>query len=476
MNVHFDQPIILQRSPRWSRAVVWSIVGVTVFGVLWACIAKIEESVPATGKLEPQGAVKEVKVPLNGVVKTISVRDGQKVKQGDLLLTLDSTIAQAQLEASKKVRDAIAQENQYYRAVLGGTAAPTALNLSVGLEALTRSRSTLVEENRLYRAQLTQTSDPNFSAEQQLRLKSAQAESSSREASAQLETAQLERQLAQAKVQLLNAQNTLKINQQIYAGLAPIAREGAVSRIQILKQQQQYQTSQAEVAQFQAEAQRLELAIVQSQQKLQNTVAVSTQDTLLKIAENEKKIAEIDTQLNKLIIENEKKIAETDNQLKQTQVTLQYQEIRAPVDGTVFDLKATNPGFVANSAEPILKVVPDNTLQVEVFITNKDIGFVREGMPVDVRIDSFPFSEYGDVKGELLSVGSDALPPTEVRPVYTFPAKIRLKQNTLKANGRELALQSGMSVSVNIKVRDRPIISILTDSFTQQIESLKNVR
>ncbi len=450
----------------------------TAFSILWACFAKTEEAVSAAGKLEPQGAVKEVKVPVNGVVKAIAIREGQRVKQGELLLTLDSAAAQAQLDSLKKVREALSQENQYYRSVLGGSSGivTQAIKLPVGLEALTRSRSTLLEENRLYRSQLTQTGSASFSAEQQLRLQSAQSESSSREASAQLETQQLERQLAQAKLKLSNAENTLKINQQIYSDLAPIAKQGAVSRIQILKQQQEFQNSQAQVAQLQEEQQRLELAIAQSQQKLQNTVALSTQDVLLKIADNEKKIAEIDSQFNKLMVENDKKIAETDNQLKQTQVTLQYQEIRSPVDGTVFDLKATSPGFVANSTEPILKVVPDNTLQAEVFITNKDIGFVKEGMPVDVRIDSFPFSEYGDVKGELISVGSDALPPTQARQVYTFPAKIRLKQSTLKANGRELALQSGMSVSVNIKVRDRAVISILTDSFTQQIESLKNVR
>ena len=186
-------------------------------------------------------------------------------------------------------------------------------------------------------------------------------------------------------------------------------------------------------------------------------------------------------------MDNKKQIAEIDNRLNQARLTLKYQEVRAPVDGVVFDLKPGNPGYVVNASEPIVKVVPSENLLAKVFITNQDIGFVKKGMedrkakgeggmPVDVRVDSFPFSEFGDIKGTLLSLGSDALPPTEVRPFYSFPAKIALESQALKSQGVDLKLQSGMSISVNIKVRDRTIMSILTDKFTSQIEGLKNLR
>lgn len=480
MNIHFDQPIILQRSPRWSRAIVWGLMSVTTFSVLWACFAKLEEAIPATGKLEPQGAVKEVKVPLNGVVKAVQVKDGQRVKQGDLLLMLDPTAAQAQLTSLQKIRETLLQENEFYRSTMTNEANPSAVNrslkLPVGLAALTKSRSTLMAESQLYRTQLSIGSGANLDANQQMRLRSAQSETASRAAIARLEVDQLERQLTQVQVQRSNAENNFKINQQIYQGLAPVAKAGGVSKIQFLKQQQEVQTKAAEVAQFVQEQERIKLVIAQSQQKLQNTLEVATQEVLNKIAQNDKQIAEIDSQLNKVIVENGKRIAEIDNQLSQTQMTLKYQEVRAPVDGIVFDLKATGAGFVANSAEPVLKVVPDHSLQAEIFLTNKDIGFVKPGMPVDVRVDSFPLSEFGDIKGELVSVGSDALPPSQIRPFYTFPARIQLNQQSLRANGRELPLRSGMAISVNIKVRDRRVISILTDGFTQQIEHLKSIR
>ena len=205
-------------------------------------------------------------------------------------------------------------------------------------------------------------------------------------------------------------------------------------------------------------------------------MSTSAKETLTQIADNEKRIAEIDSQINKSIVENEKRIAELDGQIKQAKLTKKYQVVRAPVDGTVFDLKAGNPGYVANTTEPVLKVVPEQSLMAEVFITNKDIGFVRKGMPVDVRIESYNFSEFGDIKGILVSVGEDALPPDEIYPYYRFPAKVELNRQTLNANGEKLPLQSGMSITANIKARDRTILSIFTDKFTKTVESVKFVR
>ena len=120
--------------------------------------------------------------------------------------------------------------------------------------------------------------------------------------------------------------------------------------------------------------------------------------------------------------------------------------------------------------------MPADALVAKVDITNKDIGFVKEGMRVDVRIDSFPFSEFGDVKGELVSIGSDALPPDQIHQYYRFPVKVKLDQQSLVVNGKKVPLQSGMSVSVNIRVRDRTVLSIFTDLFTSQTDSLKTVR
>ncbi len=474
----FDQPVMLKRSPMLSRAVLWSLIGFTSFTVIWAAVARIEEAIPAQGKLEPKDAVKEVQVPVTGVVKQVFVKDGQQVKKGDLMMVLDPTSVTAQLISQRKIRNALIRENQFYYNVLRGGANFSVSNLKIPQELakLAKSRTTLEAENRLYRAQLTgNAKQANLNAEQEMRLRSSQEELRSRAAAIRLEADQLKHQLAQNRARLSNAKSILAINQGILSDLEPLFKEGAIAKLQYRQQQQEVNNTQTQVLELTEEVQRLRLAISQSEQRLKNTISGSYQDILGKIADNEKRIAEIDSQLNKVVVDNQNRIAEIESQISQAQVTLKYQEVRAPDSGTIFDLKASK-GFVTNPSEPVVKVVPDQTLVAQVFLTNKDIGFVKEGMDVDVRFTSYNFSEFGDIKGKLISVGKDALPPDETRPYYTFPARVRLNEQTLTNNGRRLPLQSGMEVQANIRVRDRTILSIFTDKFFEQVESLKFVR
>jgi multidrug efflux pump subunit AcrA (membrane-fusion protein) len=480
----FDRHVILKQPHHWSRGILWGIIGVTTFGVIWASVAKIEQAVPAQGKLEPQGAVQEIQAPVAGVVEKIYVKDGQPVKKGDLLLRLDPRADKAKLASLTKVREALVKENQFYREVLSNTnpvsvseLSTARLGLAPEIASLTKSRKALIEENQLYRTLLSGDAQGNsLSPEQRARLRIVTAELNSRIAANQLEVGQLNRQLDQNKVQLDNSQSRFKVEQGILNEIEPLAEEGAVPRIQHLRQRQEVKTRQAEVSQLIQEEERLQLKVGQAKQQLANTLAASQKDLTDRIATNDKQLAEIDSQLNKIIVENEKKIAEIDGQLSQTQLNLNYQELRAPVSGTVFDLKPAGTGFVTNSTEPILKIVPDDALIAKVDITNKDIGFVREGMAVDVRIDSFPFSEFGDVKGTVKTIGSDALPPDQIHPYYRFPTEIQLKEQFISVNGRKVPLQSGMSISSNIRVRDRTVLSIFTDLFAKNADSFKTVR
>jgi hemolysin D len=475
------QPALLQQSSIWSRAIMWAIIGVTTGVVTWAFLAKIEEAVPAIGQIETQGATQEVKVPVGGVVQQVFVRNGQKVNQGDRLLTLDPAAATAQQTSLKQVRSDLMQENAYYRLILQGTASSQQLmdglsRLKPELASLARSRINLQAENQLFRAQLANPTAVALTPGQRERLASSQSELASRRAVAELEVSQLRQQLEQAKIQLAGAKDILKINEGILSDIKPLADEGALSRIQYLQQVQTVRNQQAEVARFAQETQRLTLAIAQAQQKLTNTVDVSTKDILTQIAANDQRIADIDSQFSKISIDNQRRIAEIDSQLIQAQQLVRYQELRAPITGVVFDLKANTAGYVASNTEPMLKIVPSQNYKAKVYIRNQDIGFVREGMMADVRLDSFPFSEFGDIKGKVTWVGDDALPPTPERQFVSFPAEIELQSQTMRVRGKDVPLQSGMSLSVNLKVRDRSVISLFLDSFNSNVEPFKNVR
>ena len=118
--------------------------------------------------------------------------------------------------------------------------------------------------------------------------------------------------------------------------------------------------------------------------------------------------------------------------------------------------------YNTGASEPILEIVPEDNLVARVFITNQDIGFVKTDMRVDVRIDSYSYSEFGDIEGTLVHIGSDALPPDETFPFYRFPAEVELDTQYLPLGEQPLLLQSGMSVSANIKIRKRRVITLLS--------------
>ncbi|MBE9166121.1 HlyD family efflux transporter periplasmic adaptor subunit [Pleurocapsales cyanobacterium LEGE 06147] len=506
-----SQPAVFLKQPAiWSRAIIWGIMGITIFGVAWASVAKVEKVIPAQGKLEPQAAVKKVQAPVAGVVADVLIDDGDLVKPHEVLIRFDMTATKAQLESLEQIRKSLIQENQFYRFHIGSSQTSQIntiqLKLPPEILLLIKNRANLVAENQLYQIQMTgsgSTGRANLTLEQQLRLRMSQAEFDSRVTASQEEVEQLAKQLQQTQIELANSrklltndqnnfvteQNNLAIEQQILHNLEPLVKKGAIAQIQYHRQEQEVgrrkvevSKSQAEVSTRQAEVnrliqeqQRINSEIAQAKAQLTNTIATTKTELQDKIALNQQSIADIDTQLGKQIIENDKKIAEIASQISQIKQNLKYQEIKAPVAGTVFELKAY-PGFVPTSGQTVLEIVPNDALIAEVFIPNKDRGFVKVGMDVDVRVDSFDFSEFGDINGKLIWIGADALPPDEIHPYYRFSAKIQLEKQFIEVNGQETSLESGMSVKVNIKERKRRAITIFTGFLTKKLESLQQSR
>ncbi|MEM9005326.1 MAG: HlyD family efflux transporter periplasmic adaptor subunit [Cyanobacteria bacterium P01_F01_bin.86] len=477
---NFDRPVILRQSPRWARYVVWGIVSVTVASITWACLAKIEEAIPAQGKLEPRGVVQPVQAPVGGVVQEILVQEGETVEQGQVLVTIDPTATEAELRALQEVEESLIEENDYYQLQLEGLpeieGAPA--TVSAGVTRLTSNRAALIEENRLYGVLLGEGSAATLSPQQIARLEASLGNFASRIEINQLEKAQLEEQLDQVTIQYNNAVRALEVETEILGRIVPLVEAGAVADLQKLQQEQEVRNRQSEVDGLIEEQRRIAIAITQADEQLTQTEAEASEQLQERIAANNNQIANIDSQLSKVIVDNKKRLEEIDGQIDRLEYALENQELRAPLSGQVFNLKANQPGYVANATEPILEIVPGEELVARVFITNRDIGFVTQQfadkekpLKVDVRIDSFPFSEFGDVEGTVIHIGSDALPPDEVNPFYRFPTEIELETQAL---GETLPLQSGMSVNANIKLRKRRVITILSDLFVRKLDSLRS--
>ena len=159
-------------------------------------------------------------------------------------------------------------------------------------------------------------------------------------------------------------------------------------------------------------------------------------------------------------------------------VNLEYQSIKSPVEGIVFDLKPTNVGFVAQTSQPIMKIVPLENLEANVLVPSNKIGFVRKGMDADISIDSFPASDFGVLEGSVSFIGSDVLPPNSSEEIrtFSFPVTIDLSSQYLNLkSGKNLPLQTGMSLTANIKLRKVSYLRLLLSNFKSKTDSLKEI-
>ena len=253
------------------------------------------------------------------------------------------------------------------------------------------------------------------------------------------QTEQIKARLKQIDVKLASRKKTLALSQRIERDLRPLYQNGGFSRVQYLEQLNKIQEQTSELASLQEE-----------------------RESVLGAAAG---------QLN----QNNRELATLKAELSQLRETLSYRTIKAPISGTVFNLKASRASVVGTD-QVLLKLVPSNALQAKVEISNADIGFIRPGLPVTVGVDSFPAGEFGYIQGTLTSLGSDALPPDQDNRMARFPAVVELKQQQVEAGGRLLNLQSGMSVTANIKLRSRPVITLISDMFTKQLDGVKRFR
>lgn len=180
--------------------------------------------------------------------------------------------------------------------------------------------------------------------------------------------------------------------------------------------------------------------------------------------------------LEQAVQQIEGELADLRSKLTELSVNIRYQDLRSPVDGVVFDLKPKGAGFVAQSSEPVMKIVPFSALQAKVEIDSDNIGFVRVGRPVEISIDSFPSTDFGVLQGSLSSVGSDALPPDELKQTYRFPAIVTLNSQQFRLkSGQVLPLQVGMSLTANIKLRKVSYLQLLLGSFQDKAKALREI-
>lgn len=183
----------------------------------------------------------------------------------------------------------------------------------------------------------------------------------------------------------------------------------------------------------------------------------------------------LDLQESQVRLASDKSIDQMQRSLQSAELQLQYQTVKSPVSGIIFDPQASLEG-VLSPGERILSVVPQAGLFAEVYVPNSDIGFIKLGQSSKIRVSAFPFTRYGELKGSVTQIGADALPPNENQSFYRYPVKLKLETSYLERKGIKIPLKPGMAIVSNLKLRDKPVISLVSDLLVDQTDSIKSIR
>ena len=396
-----------------SRAVLWCLVALTVAATLWASVGHVDIVATAPGKLVPAGQVKLLQSLSAGTVKAIHVADGECVRAGQVLIELDPTLTHADRGRVAAGLDAARQElvrqRAFVAAVASGRSAP---------------------------------GDAALGASQRSALAQATAEHQSRIRQTDQAIARRHAELQSTREQVNKLRRTLPLVTERANAVARLAGTGLVPRQSALELEQERIETEQDLAAAEANVRATEAAIGELIEERRSIAAEASRTALDRVAELEARVAA----LGQEAVKAERLATET--------------ELRAPVDGEVQQLAVHTVGGVVKPGETLAVVVPEGpALEVEALVLNRDIGFIAEGQPAAVKLDAFPFTRYGTLQGTVTSVGEDSVPHEQLGPVY--PVRIRVTNNAIRADGRDVRLSSGMAASVEVRTGERRIIDYL---------------
>jgi len=381
----------------------------------------------APGQTVTGSRTKVVQPAETAVVNRILVRDGQHVDQGDLLIELDATATAAD---KRKAQEALLDARM---------AAARTVALVNALDTNTPPKLASTDDLPAER----------FEAAQRL----AQSEYA-----AYLDKKQgLEALVAQKQAELHTVESAISPLQQFLA--ISLSREadydklidkGYVSRQDYMQRKQERLNAERDLAVQGNRLEELRSAIASAREELETTVAEARRQWL-----------DGQRQAHEQIRQYEPEVART----TQRDALMQ---LRAPVAGTVQQLAVHTVGGVVTPAQPLLAVVPENEpLEVEATVLNRDIGFVRPGQRVTVKLESFPYTRYGYIDGVVESVSHDAIQDEKLGLVYR--ARVMVSKTALMVDGVAVHLTSGMVLTAEIKTGKRRVIDYILDPLRQGV-------
>jgi len=405
-------------SSKAGRLIIWLIVLLFVIAVVWALVGKIDIVAVAQGKVIPSERVKQIQPLESARIKAIHVKEGQSVTAGESLITLDSALVQTDLN---RLTSELVDSQQNLARLL----------------VLNRWLDNLKGDLKGPESQTMRPSDLN--SDQQRLLVQEQSEISSQLKALKHEQSKLSAEAQMVQAEINKQQQVVPVLKERVDALDTLQKKSYGSKLQFLEIKQELIEAQQDLAVQQARMSQLDVSVegVETQKAL--FLSEKRKQTLMQWSELKTRSESLAQEVSK------------------TEQRLQHYDLRAPISGQVQQLAVHTVNGVVSPAQALMLIVPqDGELQVEVMLRNKDIGFVEEGQTVEVKVDTFNFTKYGFIDGELTSISDDAIQDENLGLVYS--ARVKLKQDGLRVNERFVRLSPGMSVTAEVKTGTRRLI------------------
>jgi hemolysin D len=443
---------ILETPPSPVRvALIWIICALAAASIAWAYFGRIDIIAVAQGKFQPTGRVKVIEPLETGKVAALHVFNGSRVAAGDVLVEFDRSAAEADAQSARaglsSSRAEAARRGEALEAALARQfdPAPTIAWTGDTPPAL-RSR-----EERVFAADLGQVAASLASYEAQRAQKQAERD-------------QLLLTIGTQKNLVATLQERVDMRTLLVA-----ERAGAKAAVIDATETLQYQITQLAIQKGQLASANRGLDVFDKD--MQKAIEAFRADNAEKLSEAERQAEELEQKLAK------------------AEAAIEHLTLKAPIAGTVQASALTTIGQVVTSGQEVMRIVPEDAgLEIEVYVLNKDIGFVKPGQEAIVKIESFPFTQYGTIAARVTRVARDSIPEPEANqnegdPAraanssafagaqrtqnLVFPVMLEPEAATIGIDGRPAPLTPGMAATVEIKTGSRRILEFIFSPLVQ---------
>ncbi|RLA80190.1 MAG: HlyD family type I secretion periplasmic adaptor subunit [Epsilonproteobacteria bacterium] len=428
---HEFKPLLVEIEDRpinpLGRSLLWIIIALMTFGGLWIYFAKIDVVVSARGKIIPYGEIKVLQPIETGVVSAILVKEGELVSKGQILIEIDPSVTETNLDSKQKNLELLDIEILRLSALIEDKAFITPMNC--------KDEGLLSTQKLIYN-----TTKLGFS-QQQLLIKKQSLQVISQINSSFIDRSRLQQHRASAKKKEANLLSVIDI----------IARsEYDEACKELVEHDEQIRMKTHDINQLQERLNELREQKILITQEYQNKL-------LEELTQKRKEATLLKVEIESIEFKKAK------------------QKITSPVDGYVTKLMIHTIGGVVTPAEKLISILPkDVPLVIKAKVLNQDVGFIKEGMESAIKIDTFDFQKYGLIPAEVIHISDDAIEDEQLGSVYEI--YLKPKKDHLIVEGEKIYLNSGMTTTAELKIGQRRVIEFFIYPLIKYMDEGMSVR